>query len=106
MEKLVYIVEMKDYGELKKILAADPYARDSFAVAGYSLKDSKTVGLKGGSYVVFVKTADGALIPKLKERLKPLQSGKELVGDEKDKVVLAIEGEEDNAASGVGSIFG
>lgn len=106
MQKVVFIIEGRDYGKLKVILAADPYADGSFAKAGYVLRESKAVGLKGGNYVVFVKTQDASLIPKLKERLKPLETAKELDGDDLTRVISQIEGEEDSAAEGLGSIFG
>ncbi len=106
MEKCAYSVEMKEYGKLKDLLAANPFEKDSFAVNGYTLKDSKTVGLKGGYYVLFFKAEDPELINKLKEKLKALETIKELAADEREKAIAQIEAEEDNAASGFGAIFG
>ncbi len=106
MQKYVYSVEGKDYGKLKDIVAADPFAKDSFVVAGYTLKESKPLGLKGGFYILFFKTADAELAQKLIARIKPLPTLKEMEGEEKQKVISQIESEEDSAASGFGSIFG
>ncbi|MFH1258122.1 MAG: hypothetical protein ABIG96_06265 [Candidatus Micrarchaeota archaeon] len=106
MQKFVYQIEAKDYGKLKGILAADPYSRDSFAINGYVLKESKPLGPKGGFYLLFFKTMDDELVPKLKARLSVLETLKELAGAEKDSIVSQIEGEEDNAAAGIGNIFG
>ena len=100
------MVEGKDYGKLKDILAADPYADDSFAKSGYVLKESKPMGLKGGFYLIYVKTADDSLVLKLKARLAVLPTLKELEGPDFESVVSQIEAQEDSAASGFGSLFG
>ncbi|MFH0972196.1 MAG: hypothetical protein V1835_06565 [Candidatus Micrarchaeota archaeon] len=106
MQKCVYLVEMKEYGKLKDIVAANPYEKDSFAVVGYTLKDSKAAGMKGGFYVLFFKAEDPELVAKLKEKLNVLLTAKELDGEEREKIISQIEAEEDSAAAGLGSIFG
>ena len=106
MQKIVYLVEGKDYGKLKDMLAANPFERDSFAIVGYTLKESKPMGLKGGSYVLYFKSADPELVKKLKEKLKMLVSAKELAENESTPIISLIEEEENSATSGFGSIFG
>jgi hypothetical protein len=106
MEKFVYLIEGKDYGKLKNLLTQNPYEKDSFSVVGYVLKDSKALGQKGGNYLVYFKGEDHAIMHKLCEQLKALETAKELAGEEKDKIIAQIEHEEDSAASGFGSIFG
>ncbi|MFH1200056.1 MAG: hypothetical protein V1708_03240 [Candidatus Micrarchaeota archaeon] len=104
--RFVYLVEGKDYGKLKDALAADPYAGDSFVKTGYVLRESKPMGLKGGNYVVYFKTADDVVAGKLKARLAALETAKELSGDEADSISAKIEAEQDAATAGFGSIFG
>ncbi len=106
MEKTAFLIEGKDYGKLKALVAADPYQKDSFAIIGYSLKESKSLGLKGGNYVLYFKSADTEIVNKLKEKVKTLETAKEMDGAEKDAVISTIERDEENAAAGVGSIFG
>ncbi len=105
--EFVYSVTAERQAGLKKVLDGDSYAKDSFPTLGYTLKESASVGLKGGRYVVFFKTDDAALAAKLKERLAKVEGGvEELTGGDKEAVVNAINAEADTAASGFGSIFG
>lgn len=102
----VYLVEGKEKKALDVILAADPYEKASFAMTGYTLKESKAMGLTGGNYVLHFKTELPEVEAKLKEKIKTLASAKELTGEEKDKVIKQIEEEEANAGAGFGAIFG
>jgi hypothetical protein len=104
--EFVFAVTGDKQGSLKKVLEEDAYAKDSFGTLGYTLKESSSVGLKGGKYIVFFKTDDAALAAKLKERLAKVEGIEELTGADKDAVVSAINAEADTAASGFGSIFG
>ena len=105
--EFVYSVPAERQGGLKKVLDEDSYAKDSFPTLGYVLKESSSVGLKGGSYVVYFKTEDAALAAKLKERLAKVEGGvDEVTGPDKQAVLSAIAAEADSAASGFGSIFG
>lgn len=101
----VYLVELKHKKELEAALTADPYADDSFARLGYTLKESQTVGLKGGSVALYFKCEDASRAEKLKKQIATVPSLKEASDEEKEKVVEAIEKELDSAASGFGSIF-
>ena len=102
----VYLVDGKDYGRLKAVLEADPIGKQSFATIGYTLRESKSLGLKGGSYAVYFKCEDESLAASLKEKLRPLESAKELEGPEKQEIISKIQGDEDSAAAGFGNIFG
>ncbi|MEW5956070.1 MAG: hypothetical protein AB1626_06080 [Candidatus Micrarchaeota archaeon] len=105
--QFVYLIEGKDKKALDAVLSADPYERGtSFVTAGYTLKESKALGLPGGNYVLSFKTELPEVEAKLKERLKAVSSLKELVGDEKKKIVDQLEAEEASAGAGFGSIFG
>ncbi len=101
----IYSVEGKEYEALKKILEGDSLASDSFIRVGYHLRESKSLGLKGGSYLLHFR-CDEAMAPTLKARLAPLNSAKELSGAERDALVARIDEEENAAASGFGNIFG
>lgn len=98
----VYECELNKKAEATKILEADPYADDSFARAGYKVKDGANLGEdKGKMYIYisasedFVKKADG----KLHGVATPTKS------DVETRVVEKIRKEEEEAESGFGSIF-
>ena len=103
----VYVIDGKDYGKLDKFLSADPYADDSFKKLGYVLKESKAVGLAGGSYVLFFESVDAALLARLAKKLTAeIASAQKADAATAEKIHGQIEQEEDNATAGFGSIFG
>ena len=104
MEKYLFAFAGSDAGKLKLILESDSLADVSFARIGYVLRDAKSLGLEAGQAVFFKAEKEAAA--KLIEKLKVLPSFKEISGAEKDKAIAVIEGAEDNAAEGFGSIFG
>lgn len=104
--EIVYAVESANKSKLTRVLEAEPYADDSFARAGYVLKDSAAVGLAAGKLVVYVKVEDAGLASKLEAKLKAVEGITELKGDEKAKVSQAIAAEQDAACSGFGAVFG
>lgn len=104
--KYLYQFEQKHKKELEALVTKDPYADDSFARLGYVLKESKPLGLKGGFLVVYFKTEDEKLAAKLLNELKTLPNCTEVSGVDKETALKTIEAEEDNAASGFGTIFG
>ncbi len=103
--KYLFQFELKNKKELDALLANDPYAGDSFARLGYVLKESNAIGLKGGFLVLFFSTSDEKRGKKLVELLKTISTCTEIQGSDKEKALKIIESEEDNAASGFGSIF-
>ncbi len=104
--KYLYSLDLKNKKELETLLAKDPYADDSFARLGYVLKESKVVGLKGGFLILYFKTDKVELADKLIEQLKTIPSFTEISQTDKETCLKNIEAEEENAASGFGSIFG
>ena len=103
----IYMIDGKDYGKLDKLLASDPYAKDSFKTVGYTLKESKAMGLKGGSYILYFKAEDPALLSALIAKLmEAIPESKKADAETKTKVEAQIAQEEENATAGFGSIFG
>lgn len=105
MKAHAFLFDSKDVQALKKILEADPYADNSFARIGYTLKESAAAGLKGGKYAVFFRAEDSAA-KILAEKLKAIPSFSEATPDELAKISAVIENEENAATEGFGSIFG
>jgi len=101
----VYFFAAADYGKLKKALEENPYSERSFAHVGYTLRESKGLGLEAGKYVLVFECEDG-LARELSEKIKLIESAKELSGTEKAAALAKIKEEEDSAAAGFGSIFG
>ncbi len=104
--EIVYAIEAAQKSKLTRVLEAEPYADDSFARAGYVLKDSTALGLPAGKLVVYMKVADEALAKKLEAKLKAVEGIAALAGGEKQKVAEAIAAEQDAACSGFGAVFG
>ncbi|MFH1246773.1 MAG: hypothetical protein V1644_00170 [Candidatus Micrarchaeota archaeon] len=102
----VFQFEQKHKKELEALLTKDPYADDSFARLGYILKESKPLGLKSGFIIVYFKTDNEKLAVKLLTDLKTIPTCTELNEADKETAVKNIEAEENNAASGFGTIFG
>ena len=101
MEKIVFACT--DVKELKKVLEADSLSEMSFARQGYVLREGKLYGLKG--YVVYLKVQpEHAAF--FRGKLAVVPTSKELTGPDKEKVVSAVEEEENSAAAGFGSVFG
>jgi hypothetical protein len=99
----IYYIASEKLKDAKKILEENPYAEDSFAHAGYMLKDSKDYGFKASGYYVYIDSND-AFIKKADEKLKGIAEIVE--GKEFDGVKAKIDEEQSNAISGFGSIFG
>jgi len=89
--------------DLTPILEADPYEPDSFARAGYKVRDGATLGEKADTIYLYI-SADEHFIKKAKEKLKPLM--REIHKDEEERVRKKIEAEEEAAEGGFGAIFG
>jgi hypothetical protein len=104
--EFVYAIDAANKSKLTRVLEAEPYADDSFARAGYVLKESAAVGLPAGKLVVHVKVEDAALGAKLEAKLKAVEGIAALAGADKDKVAATIAAEQDAACSGFGAVFG
>ncbi|MCL5011356.1 MAG: hypothetical protein M1594_00455 [Candidatus Marsarchaeota archaeon] len=101
MDFLFYFEKSK-FKDLNRVLTSDPYADNSFARVGYTLKDGGSINEKEGSYVYF-KT-DGEIGIKLSKKLLEI-NGIEVGGVEKEGILKKINEQEQNAIEGFGSIF-
>lgn len=106
MAEHVFFADKSDEKVLKQVLEKDPYARDSFVQAGYTLRDSSVLGLPAGKFVLYFKCEDSQVGKKLEERLKEVPSAKHAPNDEKAAVIQKINEKEDAAAEGFGQLFG
>ena len=101
METFVY--SCSDLKELKKVLEADPLADTSFTRLGYVLREGKAYGVAG--YIVYFKS-DSAQAKTFTDQLAAVPGCAPVSAADKQKVVDAIEAEENSAAAGFGSVFG
>lgn len=101
--KAVFAIPAEKKKDLIPVLEADPYAQDSFARAGYKLRDGATLGEKADTIYLYI-SADEHFIKKAGERLKPLL--REIKKEEEERVRKKIEEEEEAAEGGFGAIFG
>jgi hypothetical protein len=101
--KAVFAIPAEKKKDLLPILEADPYAQDSFARAGYKLRDGATLGEKADTIYLYI-SANEQFIKKAGELLKPFT--REIKKEEEERVMKKIEQEEEAAEGGFGSIFG
>jgi len=99
----VYECDLGKQKDLKTILEADPYAQDSFARAGYKLRDGTSLGEEKSKVFLFLSATDD-FVKKADEKLKDL--AKPMAGKDAERVIGKIMAEEESAESGLGSIFG
>ena len=104
--EFVYSAPASKIGALKTILEEDSLAKDSFATAGFVLKEGKSVGLKEATYYVYFKMQDAEMAKKLCERLAKLPEAQKATEQEATKMSETVAAESDAAASGFGAIFG
>jgi hypothetical protein len=101
--KRVYELEANKKAEITKILEADPYSQESFARAGYKLRDGATLGEDKAKIYLYISAADD-FIKKADEKLKGIATP--LKGDAEKKIIDKIIAEEENAEAGLGGMFG
>ena len=98
----VYECENSKKSEVKKILEADPYAKDSFARVGYKIKDGASVGEDSKKTYIYISASE-EFIKKADEKLKELAT---TCSDElAERIKKKIDEEENSVAAGV-SMFG
>ena len=101
--KRIYECEIGKKSQLVKILEAEPYAKDSFARAGYKTKEGETIGEDKAKFFLYI-SADEEFLKTAEVRIKEFAArSKE---DVEKRVVAIIEKEEEAATSGFGDIFG
>lgn len=101
--KAVFAFAQEKKKELTALLEADPYAPDSFARAGYKVRDGASLGEKADTIYLYI-SADEGFVKKASEKLRPLM--REMGKEEEERVRKRIEEEEEAAESGFGTIFG
>ncbi|MCP4647960.1 MAG: hypothetical protein GY852_09565 [bacterium] len=101
--KKVFGIPMEKKKELTAILEADPYAKGSFAMMGYTLKEGNQVGGDESTIYLYI-SGDDDKVKGAEEKLKEVLV--DVPGEMENKVITVIADEEDKAASGMGDIFG
>ena len=101
--KRVYELESNKKAEITKILESDPYAEDSFARAGYKLRDGAGLDEDKTKMYLYISASD-EFVKKADAILKPLT--KIPSGEVEKRIIAKIVAEEETAESGFGSMFG
>ena len=101
--KKVFGIALEKKKELTELLEADPYAKGSFVMMGYKLKDGNQV--EGDEKVIYLYlSGDDDKVEAAGKRLGELSLG--VPTELEEKIIKIIADEEDKAASGMGDIFG
>ncbi|MEM3400077.1 MAG: hypothetical protein QXP42_04570 [Candidatus Micrarchaeia archaeon] len=103
METRIYECTRENYKKLQAILGENPYDAVSFSRQGYKLKEGKHIGGDADKYYLYIK-ADEAFFKFADGKLGDIAV--RLTGEKAEKLIGAIEEEENAAESGIGSIFG
>lgn len=98
----VYFYEDKVSKDVKKILESEE--DDFFRRIGFIVRECRLLGSERRGYFLYLK-ADPDQIEQAEEKLKGLEFEK-LAGEEKSIITGAFNAEEENAATGMGMIFG
>ncbi len=98
----VYFYEDKVSKEVKKILESED--DDFFKRIGFTMRECKLLGSERKGYFLYLKSNSEEL-DRAEKKLDGLGLEK-LMGEEKKLVTAAFIAEEENAASGMGMIFG
>lgn len=102
MERL-YEVALEKKSAMTKILEADPYAEQSFARAGYRIRDGASLGEDKSKIYLFISSSEN-FIKKADEALKEVAA---IVKNEAaERIIRKIKEEEEAAEQGLGSLFG
>ncbi len=124
MSAVVYEVDHKDVEPLKKLLEYDPYLDKSldenmlknlsndrlaniiFARQAYDLRIGGAFGIHNEKYYLYIKANDDFLKGADEKLKKNFGSIKRASKEDEERVIKAIEDEENRANAGIGSIFG
>ena len=98
----VYFYEDKVSNDVKKILESEE--DDFFKRLGFTVRECKLLGSERKGYFLYLK-ANSEQLDRAEKKLEGLGLEK-LIGEEKKLVTAAFIAEEDNAASGMGMMFG
>ncbi len=108
MEK-VYKIEPKALKDVKKALEADDVVEENetnlnqWKRQGYDLRDSESLGFEEEGSYLYVEAPEDFF--KENEEEIDHEGVKEKEGEEKQKIIDAIEEEKEKAAQGMGTIF-
>jgi len=98
----VYFYEDKVSKDVKKMLESEE--DDFFKRLGFTVRECKLLGSERKGYFLYLK-ANSEQLDRAEKKLEGLGLEK-LIGEEKKLVTAAFIAEEDNAASGMGMMFG
>ena len=98
----VYFYEDKVSNDVKKILESEE--DDFFKRLGFTVRECKLLGSERKGYFLYLK-ANSEQLDRAEKKLEGMGLEK-LIGEEKKLVTAAFIAEEDNAASGMGMMFG
>ncbi len=98
----VYFYDDRISKEVKKILESEE--DDFFKRIGFTVRECKLLGSERKGYFLYLK-ANSEDLDRAEKKLDGIGLEK-LLGEEKKIVTAAFTAEEDNAASGMGMIFG
>lgn len=109
MEK-VYRIEPSSLQNVKDVIEADDIVEEGekkinqFARQGYDLRDSQSLGFEEEGSYLYIKAGEDFF--EENEGEINLEGVEELERDEKKKVIKKMKEEKDQAAKGMGAIFG
>jgi hypothetical protein len=95
----IYFYEDDVSQDISKILEDDFFKR-----IGFTIRECNLLGSKRKGYFLYIK-ANSENIDRMEEKFVGVGL-KKLIGEEKKEVTAAFIAEEENAASGMGMIFG
>ncbi|MBD3209977.1 hypothetical protein GF318_01195 [Candidatus Micrarchaeota archaeon] len=102
----VYECELSKKSDVMETLEADPYSEDSFARAGYKVKEGTAIDEDREKLYIYISASEDFLKKadeKLKEVAEPARD------DVQERIIKKIKEEEERVGSGVasiGSMFG
>ncbi len=93
----VYKIKSEDSQKANQVTREDAFARN-----GYILRDSQSLGIDGDEKYLYIEGPENFF----EEQEEKLTDFEELEGSDKKEIQELFEKDEENVASGVGSIFG
>ena len=111
----IYKIEAKAFAQVKKTLDEQERVelvnnekkifKNEFIRAGYTLRDAKSMGFSEDCSYLYLKNEDDGFFKRNEPKIL-IEGVKKLDGQEFDKVKQGIEKEAEDAAIGVGAVFG
>ncbi len=111
----IYKVEAKALAQVKKTLEEQErvelvnnekkIVRNEFIRAGYTLRDAKSMGFTENCSYLYIRNEDDGFFKRNEPKIL-IEGVKKLDGPEFEKVKQGVEKEAEDAAIGVGAVFG